>query len=301
MLLGDVGRIGSTFPLPVTTADDATTATDVATEVVQFYIADTGIADAGDPANTVVYGNVQFSSIQDSSKTRVGSVADTSFSWTIGTALTDMVEFPVKFWEGEFNLAESRATKMQKLADKFLVNEGEYCVDHRTGLIIGRKADASTTDQANYTYRAATSTASVAGVVTAKMQDGSGNALTSSGGALDVNIQTADAFSFFSDFGANATANVKATAGKVFSVWIHNRNAAERYLQLHRTATTPAGGAVPYITFAVPGNSFLAVGNDFFTLGGITMTTGIAFAFSTTEHTYTAGTGSEQTTMITYS
>lgn len=300
MLLSDVGHVGASFPLPVTDTDDATTPTTVANEVVQFYVASTGAADAGEAANTIIYGNVQFSSIQDSSKTRVGSVADTSFSWTVGTTLTDMVEFPVKFWEGGFNDGDSRATKMQELADKFLTAEGEYCVDHRTGLFIGRKADALTTDQANYTYRTTTSTASVAGVVTAKLQDGSGNAITSTSSALDVNIKSATAFSLFTDFGANATANVKASAGKVFSLWIHNRNAAEHYVQLHRTATTPAGGAVPFMTFAVPGSSILSIGNDFFTLGGVTMTTGIAFAFSTTEHTYTAGTASEQTTMITY-
>jgi hypothetical protein len=44
----------------------------------------------------------------------------------------------------------------------------------------------------------------------------------------------------------------------------------------------------------------LVVGSEFFGLAGLHFSTGIAFAFSTTEATYTAGTAAEQMTFVTY-
>lgn len=102
----------------------------------------------------------------------------------------------------------------------------------------------------------------------------------------------------FSNLGADATLNVKATAGNVFSVYCNNENASDRFLQLHNTATVPAGAAVPLYTFRVPATGDVLIGTDFFTAKGGRFTTGIAFAFSTTKDTYTAGTNTDQTTLI---
>ena len=104
----------------------------------------------------------------------------------------------------------------------------------------------------------------------------------------------------FVDLGANATANVKGSAGNVFSLYCNNENTADRYVQLHNTATTPAGGATPLYTFRVPGLGDVLIGTDFFTNEGGHFTTGIAFGFSSTKDTYTAGTASEQSTEIHY-
>lgn len=105
----------------------------------------------------------------------------------------------------------------------------------------------------------------------------------------------------FSNLGANATLNVKATAGNVFSLTCHNENAAERYVQLHNTATVPSTGVtVPIYSFLVPALSQIVIGNDFFTQAGVHFATGIAFAFSTTKDVYTAGTASEQSTWVLY-
>ena len=111
---------------------------------------------------------------------------------------------------------------------------------------------------------------------------------------------TTYAYSLFSNFGANATLNVKAGAGNVFSVKCHNLNAAARYLQLHNTATTPAASAVPLYAILIPAGSEVTIGNDFFGHGGVNFTTGIAFAFSTTEGTYTAGVATDQFTYVMY-
>jgi hypothetical protein len=106
--------------------------------------------------------------------------------------------------------------------------------------------------------------------------------------------------SLFTNFGANATLNVKASAGNLFTFTHYNLNAATRYLQFHNTATTPAGAAVPLLTFPVPGSSAINLGPEFFTANGIYFSTGIAFAFSTTQGTYTAGTAGEQFTQATF-
>lgn len=104
----------------------------------------------------------------------------------------------------------------------------------------------------------------------------------------------------FQNLGANATLNVKATPGNVKAVYCHNINAAAHYVQLHNTATTPAGGAVPLYTFLVPAQSSITIGDTFFGEHGAHFTTGIAFAFSTTEATYTAATATDQMTHIMY-
>lgn len=104
----------------------------------------------------------------------------------------------------------------------------------------------------------------------------------------------------FTNFGANATLNVKATAGNVYSIYCQNTNAAVRYIQIHNTATTPGGGAVPLLSFAIPATSSVFISHDMLVAGGVYFSTGIAFAFSTTSGTYTAGTAGEQSTFITY-
>jgi len=97
----------------------------------------------------------------------------------------------------------------------------------------------------------------------------------------------------FTNFGANATLNVKASAGNVFAVSAYNTNAAARFIQIHNTATVPAGAAVPLISHLVPAGTEVILGEDFFSQAGLNFTTGIAFAMSTTLATYTAATAAE--------
>lgn len=104
----------------------------------------------------------------------------------------------------------------------------------------------------------------------------------------------------FANLGADATKNVKPTSGNVFAVVCDNANAAVRYLQLHNTATVPADQGVPVYSFRVQPASQLGVGEDIFSAAGVNFATGIAFAFSTTRDTYTAGTASDQSTVVHY-
>ena len=98
----------------------------------------------------------------------------------------------------------------------------------------------------------------------------------------------------FTNFGANTTLNIKATPGNVFSFYVTNTNAAVRYFQLHNTATTPAGGAVPLRTYTIPAlTGVLIIGTDVLTTAGVNFSTGIAYATSTTAGTYTAATAGD--------
>lgn len=107
-------------------------------------------------------------------------------------------------------------------------------------------------------------------------------------------------WSRFVDFGSNVTANVKASAGNVKSLYCHNSSGSNAYIQLHNTATTPSSSAVPAFTFLVPAGGAVFVDGAFFGESGYNFATGIAFAFSTTEGTYTAATAGDQVTIIMY-
>lgn len=115
-------------------------------------------------------------------------------------------------------------------------------------------------------------------------------------------------YNSFKDLGANATLNVSKRPCRVFSLACHNENAADRYIQLHDTATVPTTTVtVPVFSFLVPTGAMIIVGTDFFGPGGLavqatfgTPGAGLAFAFSTTKDVYTAATASEQSTWINF-
>ncbi len=102
------------------------------------------------------------------------------------------------------------------------------------------------------------------------------------------------------DFGSNVTKNVKSSTGNIFGINGTNANASTRWLQIHNTASTPSGGAVPIMSFMVLTGSSINIGNNFFTLAGYNFSTGIAYAWSTAAGTYTAATASDHTTMVIY-
>lgn len=120
--------------------------------------------------------------------------------------------------------------------------------------------------------------------------------------AVQIRPNTAETYSYsrYSNFGANVTQNIKAAAGKVYALKCHNLNAVDRYLQLHNTAATPNAGAVPLFTVLIPAGTEVVIGNDFFGPDGMPFDTGIAFAFSTTETTYTAAVAADQVTFVQY-
>jgi len=111
---------------------------------------------------------------------------------------------------------------------------------------------------------------------------------------------TVAAPSLFTNFGTDPDVSVKATPGVVLSFSCHNLNGSSRFAQLHNKASAPGAGDVPLLTFLIPTGAMIVLGTDFFTQAGIAFGTGIAFGFSTTEATYTAGVSTDQFTQITY-
>jgi hypothetical protein len=151
-------------------------------------------------------------------------------------------------------------------------------------------------------YKEATSVANQVAVVVVN-PDGSSITGAASGTEPVVTVPQSTStysLSLFTNFGVDATKNVKATPGNVYSLHCQNTTSSNRYIQLHNTATTPAGAAVPLVSFWVPPNSAVVFDKTFFGDNGINFSTGIAFAISSTIATYTAATNTDQNTTITY-
>ena len=92
----------------------------------------------------------------------------------------------------------------------------------------------------------------------------------------------------YSRIGTTVTANIKATAGSLYSLTCTNLNASIRYLLLFDSTGSTAG--TPVRSYPVYGNGgFLEIGLNILGLVGLNFSTGITFGFSTTATTYTAG------------
>ncbi len=122
-------------------------------------------------------------------------------------------------------------------------------------------------------------------------------------GSLKVSPQAPSASSensplSFTDFGANITLNISSVTANVLSFACHNSNPGSRFFQLHNTATVPSVSAVPAETFLIPAGSQVVIGTEYFTNSGVNFSNGVAFAFSTTKNTFTAGLAADQTTKI---
>jgi hypothetical protein len=137
--------------MPVDVMDEASRVTDVSGESVAFIVASTNVADAGSAAGTVVYGRLTNGGILDSMKARIGFANDTSLSFGTGTILTTLVEIDWAKLELENHQGLSRATRLANLAANWA--NGEYVIEHRTGIIVGKKATSGTSDTVSYSYR----------------------------------------------------------------------------------------------------------------------------------------------------
>lgn len=147
--------ISPSQPMPVSVMDNASSITNVSAEAVSFFVASTGIADAGSAAGTVIYATLAKNCVLDSTKTRVGNYNNSSFSWGTGTVLTTQRVFNFHLLENGYSDEQTRATLLASVASTF--ENGEYAIDHRSGLVVGKKATTGTSDTANYSYRTSSS------------------------------------------------------------------------------------------------------------------------------------------------
>lgn len=110
--------------------------------------------------------------------------------------------------------------------------------------------------------------------------------------------------SAYKEPGSAAAAFIKAAAGNVYAIRVTNINAAARYFQLHNKATIPLAGETAQLSFLVPAGTatapaVLELDSSWFSPSE-RFATGIGFAWSTTDTTYTAATAGDHTTMVRY-
>jgi hypothetical protein len=92
--------------------------------------------------------------------------------------------------------------------------------------------------------------------------------------------------------------NIKGAAGNVFSLYVYNGNASNRFIQLFNSTSAPSG--TPLMSILVPGGGSITMGTDFFGPGGFNFSTGITLGFSTAQTTYTAGSAGDCNYVIGY-
>lgn len=96
-----------------------------------------------------------------------------------------------------------------------------------------------------------------------------------------------------------ATENLVASACTLIGFNAYNDSVTDYWVQFHNTATTPAGAAAPYRSFALPAGAVLDLRD--FGREEPQFSNGIAIAISTTHRTYTAGTATDVEANIQYS
>jgi hypothetical protein len=111
---------------------------------------------------------------------------------------------------------------------------------------------------------------------------------------------------YYKNAGAATKANIKTTPGNVTSFRVTNVNAAIRYFQIHDKATAPAGSDTALRSWVVPAGTatvptVLMLGRDYLTEQGIKCLTGVGFAVSTTDTTFTdSATAAEHSVEVNY-
>jgi hypothetical protein len=98
----------------------------------------------------------------------------------------------------------------------------------------------------------------------------------------------------FTRFGSSAGDTISGTPARVTKIYVYNKATSIRFFQLFDRTSNPTNGATPRISIAVGAGERLFLGiaqlgsND-----GLSFPTGLAWGFSTTEATYTAGVTTE--------
>jgi hypothetical protein len=94
----------------------------------------------------------------------------------------------------------------------------------------------------------------------------------------------------FTRFGASVTDTISGTPARLLGGCVWNKSSAIRYLQFFNRATNPTTGTSALISRVLaPSEKYSWQAFDFGSNDGYLMSTGLAWGFSTTESTYTAG------------
>jgi hypothetical protein len=113
------------------------------------------------------------------------------------------------------------------------------------------------------------------------------NADGSAVGAVVFTASNNITYSQYASAAAEASKIIKASAGKLISIFFSNGTASPVYLQLANSTTLPADATVPVYTVRCEANSTISI--DFSDIGGDYFSTGIVACGSTTQNTKTIG------------
>lgn len=142
--------VSDRMPMPVDVAADTAYVQSITGETVQLYYFNLGVltTDAGQAAGTVVVGKLWYTGILDELGAMIGNNDATSLAWTTGTVLpiAKMKPCPKEAIESPSNRT------LEQIALDITKNfaNGERCLDHRSGMIFGKKATTGTSDTAAY-------------------------------------------------------------------------------------------------------------------------------------------------------
>lgn len=144
------GFISDRRALPVDVIADTAYNQSISGETVQLYYFNAGVLtiDAGQAAGTVVVAKLAYSGILDGLGGMIGNNEDTSLSWTTDTVLPLASIQGLNVWEIE-NENYGKLEEIAKAITRDFSN-GQWVLDHRTGIIYGKKATTGVSDTATY-------------------------------------------------------------------------------------------------------------------------------------------------------
>jgi len=149
--------------MPVDVVADTSRLVQVTGEVVTFsyYLAGVLTTDGGEAAGTNVIGKFQRTGILNDVGDVIGTNKNTSINITAGTALTTEKPFP--YLTAELYDEHAGVTRLDRVIAKANLENGEYVVDYRNGVVYGKKADASVSLTADYKVSSQSTTSSGGG------------------------------------------------------------------------------------------------------------------------------------------
>lgn len=108
-----------------------------------------------------------------------------------------------------------------------------------------------------------------------------------------------------SSFGAVTTSNAKGSSGNILGFSVTSINSGLRYFQIFNRTTTVTGSEVPVFSIPVPAGTAtqpttIQFGQDYFGFAGFPLSTGITWACSTVQATFTSGTSTDHNVHFLY-
>lgn len=150
-----MGEVENQNPIAVKIADDSALVRNVTNETISYQYNFAGALSSADgqPAGTLIYSKTAYDGFLSAFKDQVGDVRNTSFSFTAGVTLTNLITTDID--KVVDNLRGLSVTEKFTKIGTYLKNNGDYWVDHQEGAIWGKAGGiVVVNDFVNYSYKA---------------------------------------------------------------------------------------------------------------------------------------------------